>query len=108
LSSTCGFRIVLAPYYLLMTLIRVSKIWDVTTTFTIQYIQDIKIINAFHDAVSDIKTVEEITMKKAKTVAELLAIADMCIEVFRSLGSTSGVLRQGALNEEGRSGGQHR
>jgi hypothetical protein len=64
-----------------MTLIRVSKIWDVTTTFTIQYIQDIKIINAFHDAVSDIKTVEEITMKKAKTVAELLAIADMCIEV---------------------------
>jgi hypothetical protein len=46
----------------------------------ISYIQDIGIINAFHDGVSDIKTMEEITMKKSKMVAELLAVADMYIE----------------------------
>jgi hypothetical protein len=46
----------------------------------IPYIQDIEIINAFRDGVSDIKTVEEITMKKPKMVADLLAIADVCIE----------------------------
>jgi hypothetical protein len=49
------------------------------TRNTIPYIQDIKIINAFHDGISDIKTVEEITMKKPKTVADLLAVADVCI-----------------------------
>jgi hypothetical protein len=32
----------------------------------ILYIQDIKIINAFHNGVLDIKTVEEIGMKKAQ------------------------------------------
>jgi hypothetical protein len=46
----------------------------------IPYIQGIKIINAFHGRVSDIKTVEEITMKKSRMVADLLAIADVCIE----------------------------
>jgi hypothetical protein len=46
----------------------------------IPYIQDIEIINAFHDGVSDIKIVEEIAMKKPKTVADLLAVADVCIE----------------------------
>jgi hypothetical protein len=46
----------------------------------IPYIQDIKIINAFHDGVSDIKTVEEIAMKKLMTVADLLAVVDVCIE----------------------------
>jgi hypothetical protein len=46
----------------------------------IPYIQDIEIINAFHDGVSDINTVEEITMKKPKTVAELLVFANVCIE----------------------------
>jgi hypothetical protein len=46
----------------------------------IPYIQDIEFINAFYDWVSDIKTVEEIVMKKPKTVADLLAIADVCIE----------------------------
>jgi hypothetical protein len=46
----------------------------------IPYIQDIEIINAFHDRVSDVKTVEEIAMKKAKMVADLLAVADICIE----------------------------
>jgi hypothetical protein len=46
----------------------------------ILYIQDIEIINAFHDGVSDIKIVYEITMKKPKTVADLLVVADVCIE----------------------------
>jgi hypothetical protein len=46
----------------------------------IPYIQDIEIINAFHDGVSDIKTVEEIAMKKPKTVADLLIGTDVCIE----------------------------
>jgi hypothetical protein len=46
----------------------------------IPYIQDIEIINAFHDGVSDIKTVEEIAMKKPKTVADLLTVAAICIE----------------------------
>jgi hypothetical protein len=47
---------------------------------TIPYIQHIEIINAFYDGVSDIKNVEEIVMKKLKTVADLLAVADTCIE----------------------------
>jgi hypothetical protein len=46
----------------------------------ILYIQDIKIINAFRDGVSDLKTVEEIAMKKPKIVADLLAVANVCIE----------------------------
>jgi hypothetical protein len=50
------------------------------TSNAIPYIQDIKIINASPDGVSDIKTVEGITMKKPKMVTELLAVADMCIE----------------------------
>jgi hypothetical protein len=46
----------------------------------IPYIQDIEIIDAFCDGVSDIKTVEEIAMKKLKMVADLLAIIDVCIK----------------------------
>jgi hypothetical protein len=46
----------------------------------IPYIQDIEIINAFRDDVSDLKTVEEIAVKKPKTVANLLTVADVCIE----------------------------
>jgi hypothetical protein len=46
----------------------------------IPYIQEIEIINAFCDGVSNIKTVEEITMKKPKTVVDLLTVADTCIE----------------------------
>jgi hypothetical protein len=42
--------------------------------------QDIEIINAFHDEVSDIKIVEEIGMKKPEMVVDLLAVADVCIE----------------------------
>jgi hypothetical protein len=48
----------------------------------IHYIQDIEIINAFHDGVSDLKTVEEIAMKKHKTMADLVMVADVCIEAF--------------------------
>jgi hypothetical protein len=44
------------------------------------YIQDIEIINAFHNKVSDIKIVEEIAMKKPKMVADLLTVAGVCIE----------------------------
>jgi hypothetical protein len=50
----------------------------------IPYIQDIEIINDFRDGVSDIKTVEEIAMKKLKTVADLLVVVDVCIEVFKA------------------------
>jgi hypothetical protein len=50
----------------------------------ILYIQDINIMNAFHDRVSDSKTVEEITMKKPKTLADLLVVTDICIEVFEA------------------------
>jgi hypothetical protein len=50
----------------------------------IPYIQDIEIINAFHDGVSDIKIVEEIAMKKLKTVADLLAVTNVCIEAFEA------------------------
>jgi hypothetical protein len=46
----------------------------------IPHIQDIEIINVFRDDVSDIKIVEEIAMKKLKTMADLLAVADVCIE----------------------------
>jgi hypothetical protein len=50
----------------------------------IPYIQDIEIINAFHDGVSDIKIVEEIAMKKPKMVVGLLAVADLCIEASKA------------------------
>jgi hypothetical protein len=50
----------------------------------IPYIQDNEIINAFRDGVSDLKTVEEIAMKKPKTVADLLAVADICIEASKA------------------------
>jgi hypothetical protein len=51
---------------------------------SIPYIQDIKIINTFRDGVSDIKTVEEISMKKSKTVADLLVVTDTCIEASKA------------------------
>jgi hypothetical protein len=46
----------------------------------ISYIQDIKIINVFHNGVSDIKIAEEIAMKKPKMVADLLTVVDACID----------------------------
>jgi hypothetical protein len=50
----------------------------------ILHIHDIEIINAFCDDVSDLKTMEEIAMKKPKTVANLLTVADICIEAFKT------------------------
>jgi hypothetical protein len=41
-----------------------SNTRGVTVRNTTPYLQDIEIINAFRDGVSDIKTVEEIAMKK--------------------------------------------
>jgi hypothetical protein len=46
----------------------------------IPHIQDIEIINTFRDGINDVKIVEEIAMKKPKTVADLLMVADICIE----------------------------
>jgi hypothetical protein len=46
----------------------------------ISHIQDIEIINVFHDGVSDTKIVEEIAIKKPKMVADMLAVTDICIE----------------------------
>jgi hypothetical protein len=46
----------------------------------ILYIQNNEIINDFYDGVNDIKTIEEIVMKKPKTIADLLAVTDVCIE----------------------------
>jgi hypothetical protein len=62
-----------------------ESLWDYVKHFhnvrnTISYIQDIEIINVFCDRVSDIKTVEEIAMKKARIVVDLLTVADICIE----------------------------
>jgi hypothetical protein len=50
----------------------------------ILYIHDIGIINAFRDRVSDIKTVEEIAMKKPRMVADMLAVANVCIKAFEA------------------------
>jgi hypothetical protein len=50
----------------------------------IPHIQDTEIINAFCDGVSDIKTVEEIAMKRLKTVADLLAVTNVCIVAFEA------------------------
>jgi hypothetical protein len=50
----------------------------------IPYIQDIEIISVFRDGVSDFKTVEELTMKKLRTVANLLSVIDVCIEAFEA------------------------
>jgi hypothetical protein len=47
---------------------------------TIPHIQDIEIINAFRNGINDLKTIEEIAMKKSKTVADLLVVVDICIE----------------------------
>jgi hypothetical protein len=58
-----------------------ESLWDYVKSFcnarnTILYIQDIKIINAFHDGVNDIKTIEEISMMKPKTVVDLLVVVE--------------------------------
>jgi hypothetical protein len=53
------------------------------TRNVISYIQDIEIINAFRDEVSDIKTVEEIAMKKPRTVADMLVVVDMSLSLSK-------------------------
>jgi hypothetical protein len=50
----------------------------------ILHIQDIKIINTFHDSVTDLKTVEEIAIKKVKTMANLLIVIDECIKALEA------------------------
>jgi hypothetical protein len=50
----------------------------------IPHIQDNDIINTFRDGVSDLKIVEEIAMKKPKTVTDLLTVADVCIEASKA------------------------
>jgi hypothetical protein len=65
------------------------SLWDYVKHFcnarnAIPDIQDIEIINAFRDRVNDLKTVEEIAIKKPKTVADLLAVIDVCIEAFEA------------------------
>jgi hypothetical protein len=62
-----------------------DSLWDYVKYFyntknIIPYVQYIEIINAFHDRVSDIKTVEDIYMKKPRTMVDLLTVADICIE----------------------------
>jgi hypothetical protein len=54
------------------------------TRNAILYIQVMEIINAFRDGVSNIKIGEEITMKKSKMVADLLAVADVRIEASKA------------------------
>jgi hypothetical protein len=48
----------------------------------ISNIEDNKIINIFHD--TDIKTVEEIEIKKSKIVADLLVVEDECFEALET------------------------
>jgi hypothetical protein len=66
-----------------------KSLWDYMKRFcnvrnSIPYIQDIEIINAFCDGVSNIKTVEEIEMKKPRTVADLLIVVDVCNEATKA------------------------
>jgi hypothetical protein len=51
---------------------------------TIPNIQDIEIINNFCDGVNDIKTIEEIAINKPKSIADLLAVADVCIKASKA------------------------
>jgi hypothetical protein len=62
-----------------------ESLWNYVKHFyntrnAIPCIQDIEIIDTFRDGVSDIKTVEEIAMKKPKMVVDLLAVTDACIK----------------------------
>jgi hypothetical protein len=66
-----------------------ENLWDYVKYFcntrnAIPNIQDIEIVNAFRDGVTDIKTVEEITMTKPKIVTNLLTIAKVCIKAFEA------------------------
>jgi hypothetical protein len=54
------------------------------TRNAIPHIQGIEVINTFRDGVYDFKAVMEIAMKP-KPVAELLAVTDECINMFKAL-----------------------
>jgi hypothetical protein len=74
---------------------------------TTPYIKDIDIINAFRDRVSDIKTVEEIAMKKPKTVVDLLTVADTCIEASEAWPRLLESHSKAPKEEAGQLGSQH-
>lgn len=44
-------------------------------------IQEIKVINACCDGVTDVTTIERVAIMKSKTMAQLLAITNECVEV---------------------------
>jgi hypothetical protein len=60
-----------------------ERLWDYVKHFynvmnPIPNIHDTEIMNSFRDGVTYIKTIEEITIKKLKTVVGLLVVADEC------------------------------
>jgi hypothetical protein len=73
----------------------------------IPYIKNIEIINAFHDGVRDIKTVEEIAVKKYKMVVDLLTVVDTCVEAFEAWAQLLESRGNGHEEEAGRPGSQH-
>jgi hypothetical protein len=61
-------------------------------------IQDIEIINVFHDGgVTEIKIVEEIVMKMTKTVADLLPVANEWIEASKGQARLLDTRNKGSL-----------
>jgi hypothetical protein len=71
------------------------------TRNAIPYIQDIEIINTFCDGVSNIKIVEEISMKKPMPVVDLLTVADICIEASEARTRLLESWVKGDIKEEG-------
>jgi hypothetical protein len=55
-----------------------------STAETLKTVKDIKIINAFCNGVIDMKTVEEIAMKKQKIMVDLLTVTNECIKAFEA------------------------
>jgi hypothetical protein len=60
-----------------------ERLWDYVKHFynvmnPIPNIHDTEIMNSFRDGVTYIKTIEEITIKKLKTVVGLLVVANEC------------------------------
>jgi hypothetical protein len=85
-----------------------ESLWDYVKYFCnarndIPYIQDVEIINVFRDGVCDIKTVEEIAMKKAQNDDRSIRGRRRVHRGIRSLYPTSENPGQGDLKEEGRS-----
>jgi hypothetical protein len=61
-----------------------ESLWEYVKCFckdrdTISYNEDIEIISTLCDKVSDIKTIEEIAMKKPRMVDDLPVVTDVCI-----------------------------